>query len=255
MSVSVVIPTHNMADTIGRAIVSAASQNPLEVAVIDDGSTDGTPDIVTQLQQEYPCVRMERRAMKAADWQEAAAEMYPYLKGTHVICMGADDALEDGVVTSVERYPAAPVVFHDYWIASPAGNVTGAVTNGYEAVTELTPAEMRARLRERPHASETGIGSAIRKDCLLWLNGHRWWRMGPWSDAVGYAAVAARLGCVFVPGAGATFTVDDAGYGHQHRTGPDARTYHEAVRQFLRDAEVPFSVAVAICMKRGVPHA
>lgn len=254
MSVSVVIATHNRADTLARAIVSAACQNPVEVLVIDDASMDDTPGIVEQLAGVYPCIRMHRHKSKAADWQEAAAELYPSLTSTHVICMGADDKLEMGVVASVNKHPDAAVVFHDYWLASPAGNVTGAVTMGYDEPSRLSPKQVRDRLRERPWASETGIGSAIRFDRLLWLNSLRWWRMGPWSDAVGYAAVAVNHGAVYEPGAGATFTVDDAGYGNQHRTGLEAGKYHDACRKFLRDAGVPFSVAAAICVKRGVPY-
>lgn len=254
MSVSVVIPTHNRASTLGRAVVSAASQSPLEVLVIDDASTDDTQGIVEQLQDIYPCVKYQRRDTKACDWQQSASESYAWLRGSHVICMGADDKLEHGVIDSVGRHEDAAVVFHDYWVCDTSGHVTGAVTNGYEAVTEFTPRQMRARLREHPHATETGIGSAIRRDRLLWLNSHAWWRMGPWSDAVGYAAVAALGGCVFVPGAGATFTDDSGGYGHQHRSGHRASEYHQAVRKFLHDAGVPFSVAAAICLKRGVPY-
>lgn len=46
-SVSVVIPAHNDADFIGTAIHSALSQShhPLEVVVVDDGSTDQTAQI------------------------------------------------------------------------------------------------------------------------------------------------------------------------------------------------------------------
>lgn len=254
MSVSVVIATHNRADTLARAIVSAACQNPVEVLVIDDASTDDTTGIVEQLAGVYPCIRMHRHKSKADDWQEAAAELYPSLTSTHVICMGADDKLELGVVASVDKHHDAAVVFHDYWLADTDGNNTGAVTMGFEEPARLSPRQMRDRVRERPWASETGIGSGIRKDQLLWLNSLGWWRMGPWSDAVGYAVVAVNHGAVYEPGAGATFTVDDAGYGQTHRTGPDAEKYHDGVRQFLRDAGVPFSVAAAICVKRGVPY-
>jgi glycosyltransferase involved in cell wall biosynthesis len=46
MKISVVIPTYNRGRTVGRAIASALDQTlpPLEVIVVDDGSTDDTSD-------------------------------------------------------------------------------------------------------------------------------------------------------------------------------------------------------------------
>src|ERR1700733_11278981 len=50
-TVSVIIPAYNAAAYVGRAVESALSQThlPLEILVIDDGSTDETADIVEQL--------------------------------------------------------------------------------------------------------------------------------------------------------------------------------------------------------------
>lgn len=254
MSVSVVIPVHNGATTIGRAVVSAAMQSPAEVVVIDDASTDDTVGVVEQIQVVYPCVRLVRHAEKAVDWQQAAADVYPSLKGSHVVCMGADDKLENGIVESVSSRPHAAVVFHDYWVCGPDHVVTGSVVNGFEQPAELSPEQMRARIRERQYASETGIGSGIRKDMLLWLNSLEWWTMGPWSDAIGYAAVAVLHGAVYVPGAAATFTINDAGYGHQQRNGARQAEYHEACRRFLRLVGLPFSVSAALCTKRAIPY-
>lgn len=254
MSVSVVIPTYNRAGTLGRAIVSAAMQNPLEVLVIDDASTDDTPGIVEQLRGVYPCVRLHRHEAKAKDWQEAAAGLYATLRGTHVICLGADDTLAFGVVDSVNRHSDAAVVFHDYLVSNSEGTVIGAVTQGVDAVTNLTPKQMRHRLRERTNATETGIGSGIRRDCLLWLSALHWWRMGPWSDAIGYATVGVLNGAVYCPQTGATFTDDADGYGHQHRSGSRIAEYHKGISEFLNKSCVPFSVASAICSKRQVPY-
>lgn len=60
--VSVVIPTYNRADTITRAISSVLAQDyaPLEIIVVDDGSTDATAWIVEQLGDER--VRLVRQA-------------------------------------------------------------------------------------------------------------------------------------------------------------------------------------------------
>lgn len=246
------IPAWNRAATLGRAIVSAACQNPLEVVVIDDASTDDTPGIVDQLRGVYPCVQYVRHSEKSSDWQEAAARLYPALTGTHVICMGADDSLADGVVDSVNRHADAAAVFHDYWVADITSTIVGSVFNGFESVTVMEPADAQRRLLTYPYATETGIGSGIRWDCLLWLAARQFWRMGPWSDAIGYAVIAALHGCVFVPGSGAVFCVDDEGYGALGRSGQDVERYHQACREFVSESGVPADVGTAILGKRGI---
>lgn len=252
MSVSVVIPTWNRAATLGRAIVTAACQNPLEVVVIDDASTDDTPGIVEQLRGVYQCIRYVRHQEKSADWQEAAAGVYPTLLGSHVICVGADDSLTDGVVDSVNRHASAAVIFHDYLCSDTKSVVRGSVCMGVEKVTPMTPDETRRRLLTYPFATETGIGSGIRRDCLQWLASQKFWLMGPWSDAIGYAVVAALWGCVYSQHIGAIFTEDESGYGASVRNSEDAARYWVEVWAFLKRAEVPQDVAAAICRKRGV---
>ena len=254
VSVSVVIPVRNHARTIARAIRSACQQSPLEVVVIDDASTDDTPAIVEQLCGQYASLRLIRNATKSADWQASAAEVYPSLVGTHVICMGADDALTDCVVESVNEYPDAAIVFHDYWVADTDDNITGLVHNGFQEAVTFGPDEMLHRIRTYPYASETGIGSGIRTDLLRWLAARQFWLMGPWSDAIGYAVVAALHGCVFAPKKGAVFTVDPAGYGAQGRDGADAGMYHAAIRRFVDAVDLPHDVKQFICLKRQVPY-
>lgn len=63
-SVSVVIPTYNRADVLGRAIESVLDQSlpVLEVIVVDDESTDSTGDLVAGLQDDrIVYLRHERR--------------------------------------------------------------------------------------------------------------------------------------------------------------------------------------------------
>jgi glycosyltransferase involved in cell wall biosynthesis len=58
MKASIVIATKDRRDDLRRAIVSAIQQTePVEVLVVDDGSTDGTSDMVSS---EFPMVRLER---------------------------------------------------------------------------------------------------------------------------------------------------------------------------------------------------
>jgi glycosyltransferase involved in cell wall biosynthesis len=60
MSVATVIPVRNRAKFIERALNSVASQTyqPAEIIVVDDASTDGTPDIVISLAKEIPKIHL-----------------------------------------------------------------------------------------------------------------------------------------------------------------------------------------------------
>ncbi len=61
----VVIPTYNEKDNISLIIPEVLRQDPcLEVLVVDDGSPDGTGDIVEAMSAENPKVNLLRRAGK-----------------------------------------------------------------------------------------------------------------------------------------------------------------------------------------------
>ena len=66
--VSVVIPTFNRADMVGRAIESALAQDyhPVEVIVVDDGSTDDTPAVLERYADSVRTIRQENRGEGAA---------------------------------------------------------------------------------------------------------------------------------------------------------------------------------------------
>ena len=54
MRVSVVIPVYNRVDALPVAVDSALAQDypDVEVVVVDDGSTDGTPDVLERYRRE-----------------------------------------------------------------------------------------------------------------------------------------------------------------------------------------------------------
>jgi len=62
-NISVVIPTCNRRETIGRSIDSVLNQTlfPSEIIVVDDGSTDGTSDYI---QSNYPSIRLLQQPNK-----------------------------------------------------------------------------------------------------------------------------------------------------------------------------------------------
>jgi hypothetical protein len=68
--VSVVVPAFNLADYLPAALDSALSQNdaggPVEVIVIDDGSTDPTPDVLAGYGERIRTIRQQNRGLVAS---------------------------------------------------------------------------------------------------------------------------------------------------------------------------------------------
>jgi dolichol-phosphate mannosyltransferase len=61
----IIIPTYNEKENIERIIRKVFSLSYFfEILIIDDGSPDGTADIVKNLQQEYPALHLEQRSGK-----------------------------------------------------------------------------------------------------------------------------------------------------------------------------------------------
>jgi glycosyltransferase involved in cell wall biosynthesis len=64
MKVSVIMPVFNRQDFIGTALRSLVHQRDaaeLDVIVVDDGSTDGTTDVVTAFAKREPCIRLVKQ--------------------------------------------------------------------------------------------------------------------------------------------------------------------------------------------------
>ena len=53
MLLSIIIPAYNCADTLETAVSSAVLFHDSEIIIIDDGSTDNTPDIIKKLCEKY----------------------------------------------------------------------------------------------------------------------------------------------------------------------------------------------------------
>lgn len=68
MNISVVIPTFNRADLVGRALQGVVSQTykPTEILVIDDGSTDETEDVVRRFGSRVRYVHQPNAGVSAA---------------------------------------------------------------------------------------------------------------------------------------------------------------------------------------------
>lgn len=101
MKVSVIIPAYNCKDTIKRAVLSALSQtvSDLEVIAIDDGSTDGTYDLLTSLAKEDERLKVIRKENSGpADTRNLGIDN---AKGEYIAFLDSDDYIENDFFSSL----------------------------------------------------------------------------------------------------------------------------------------------------------
>ncbi|MGH2934165.1 MAG: glycosyltransferase [Gaiellaceae bacterium] len=104
LSVAAVIPTHNRADLLGRAIESALSQSspPDEVIVVDDGSTDDISSVVRRYGGSVRLTRKPRGGVGSARNLGVAIS-----EADFVAFLDSDDYWDDSYIDSINRAIAA----------------------------------------------------------------------------------------------------------------------------------------------------
>jgi glycosyltransferase involved in cell wall biosynthesis len=119
-SVSVIMAAYDAAGFVGAALESVVAQDwqPLEVVVVDDGSTDGTGDVVAAFPQ-VRCLRQENRGPAAARNAALAAST-----GALVAVLDSDDLMPPGRIRlQAEHLLAHPdlgaVLGRQEWIGAP----------------------------------------------------------------------------------------------------------------------------------------
>ncbi len=88
MKVSVVIPTFNRKDFVLEAIDSVVNQTvkPFEIIVVDDGSTDGTGDLIKKKYPDVVYIYQENRGVSAA--RNTGIKI---AKGDYIALLDSDD--------------------------------------------------------------------------------------------------------------------------------------------------------------------
>lgn len=146
-AVSVLIDTYNHERYIEQAIVSVLEQDfpasDMEIVVVDDGSTDRTPEIVGKF---APRVRHLRK--KNGGQASAFNAAIPQLRGEIISFLDGDDWFAPGKLTTVmsalEQHPEASAVGHGHYMVHPdRDEVWPSTQTGAKFVHMSTPTAAR----------------------------------------------------------------------------------------------------------------
>lgn len=123
--VSVLIDTHNHERFIEEAITSVLAQDlpasEREILVVDDGSTDRTPEILEKFQSQI-------RILRKSNGGQASAFNFaiPECQGEVISMLDGDDWWAPGKLTAVvdvfSQHPSAGIVGHELIIVYPDGS-------------------------------------------------------------------------------------------------------------------------------------
>ncbi|BFN25723.1 MAG: glycosyltransferase family 2 protein [Gammaproteobacteria bacterium HGW-Gammaproteobacteria-9] len=124
--ISVVIPAYNYAKTLPRAVESVITQlsEHSELLVIDDGSTDETPAVLTELQARYPgqfrSIRKPNGGLSSVRNRGIAEAL-----GSYLIFLDADDELAPDAMRllseHLEHHRHTRMVIGGHWAVWPDG--------------------------------------------------------------------------------------------------------------------------------------
>jgi len=171
-AVTIVIPTYNRADWLREAIDSVLAQDyeDLELLVVDDGSTDQTPELLDDYRRDHDPSRFQSLTQANAGqaaainrgWELARGELLGYLADDDRLSSGAVSRLVEELVAD----PASVVVYPAYHTIDPEG----------EVIDTIRPIEYSAREAVRLHDTIIGPGALIRREALV--------RAGGWDPAL-----------------------------------------------------------------------
>ena len=116
-SVSVLIPAYNEQKVIANTITAVLNNHyaPLDIIVIDDGSADGTADVVERLFGTTAGIRLIRQ--KNMGKASALNNGLKYADGEILVCLDADTILAEDAIRKLVRHFENPAV------GAVAGNV------------------------------------------------------------------------------------------------------------------------------------
>lgn len=164
-SFSIIIPTYNYAHYLSTAINSVLHQNrdDCQIIVVDDASTDNTPEIVSAYGDSIEYVRFSENMGPATAWSVGIERA----KGEYLCKLDADDWQLPGFMDAIDagfcRYPAAGIAITSVYTYSDGEQ--SALEERVSKSDQVIPAQVfRQRLLGEFFMRVPGV--SVRRECL-----------------------------------------------------------------------------------------
>ena len=204
-SLSVLMPNYNHARFLPAALdaILAQSYRPLEVLVVDDGSTDGSVALLKRYEERAPglvrLIENERNLGVVPTMQR----LLTLAGGTHLHFAAADDVVLPGLyarsMAQLALNPTAGLCSTLSLTMSASGNLQGVLKTPVVLRRDgFIPAGAVLGVLRRHGSWFMGNTTIVRRAALLEAGGFRP-ELGPYCDGFVYPAIALRHGACFIP--------------------------------------------------------
>jgi glycosyltransferase involved in cell wall biosynthesis len=197
--ISLVIPTYNGQRYLGQTLdsVFVQTRRPDEILIVDDASTDGTPDVVERLARTSPIAirffRLEHNSGGPAQPMNVGIQA---ARGDLIALLDQDDlmlpekvALQSGVLAA---HPEVDLVLSDYALFNaegplPASRAQDLHAEGHRVLMQAAPLEGQLRLVDRALA---GAALLVRPGLPLTCS-NQFFRKSLWERLGGFDAASS----------------------------------------------------------------
>lgn len=130
MDISIVITAHNYASYISECVESSLNQNlthlDYEIIIIDDGSTDQTPDVLKGLR--HP--RLKKYRINNCGIEAASNYGFQRASGKYIVRLDADDKFAPNYLKRIAEEVSEQFDFFysDYYVIAANSDVTDAIS-------------------------------------------------------------------------------------------------------------------------------
>lgn len=223
---SLVIPNYNDADDLPNAIDAMLNQSheAAEIIVVDDGSTDGSVELVKHYEKEHTNVKLIQHSHNQG--VQAAIQTAVNAATSDFIYLGAaDDQILPGFIQQAfelaSSYPETGIIFGAIKVIDEEGNELGArKASQFDTSGWISPERFLTEymVHEGPQHSQCS-GTVYRKEAFLKWGGYRP-ELGPWCDTFIAQVLGLRYGACYINAPVASWTTAENTYSRNAAMNP-----------------------------------